>query len=208
MIDSERLYFESERQIAARFGKTVSDQTLWKMMGRKPVESIRVFIHELGLNEKPEPILEMRNKIMREKLKKDLIPMPGLFEIIDRFHTRLYLAISTGAPREFLDIVLDKLGIREKFSVLQTSDDIKNGKPDPEIYLKTCERLGLNSCDCIVLEDSSNGVLSGKNAGCYTMAVPSDYTRGQDFSVADFIADDLLAAQKHIGCLLKNNQKR
>lgn len=208
MIDSERLYIQAENEIAGQFGAEVKKETIWKMMGRKPIESIRVFVHELGLNEKPESILEMRNKIMREKLKKDLIPMPGLFEIIEGFFARLDLAISTGAPKEFLDIVLDKLDIREKFTVLQTSDDILNGKPDPEIYVKTCERLGLKSCDCIVLEDSSNGVLSGNRAGCYTMAVPSDYTREQDFSVADFIALNLLDAQNHIDYLLRANQGR
>jgi HAD superfamily hydrolase (TIGR01509 family) len=198
MIDSERLYFDCERQIAARFNKTVNDRTLWKMMGRKPIESISIFIHELGLNEKPEVILELRDSIMREKLENDVVPMPGLFEIIDRFYRRMELAIATGAPQEFLDIVLDRLGLREKFSMCQTSDNIRNGKPHPETYQKTCQRLGFKSSDCIVLEDSSNGVVSGKGAGCYTIAVPSVYSQGQDFSMADFSAENLIAAREHI----------
>lgn len=202
MIDSERLYFETQRQIAAVFDKAVSDHTLWKMMGRKPIESIGIFIDELKIRENPEKILSLRDRMMREKLKKDLVPMPGLYEIIDCFHPRLKLAIATGAPVEFLDIVLDNLDLKEKFSVCQTSDHVKEGKPHPEIYLKTCRKLGVRGTDCIVLEDSSNGVISAKAAGCYAIAVPSDYSRGQDFSMADCIADNLAAARLHIQGLL------
>jgi HAD superfamily hydrolase (TIGR01509 family) len=203
MIDSERLYFESERQIAARFGKTVSNQILWKMMGRKPIESIRIFIKDLNIPVGDEEILRMRNQMMRDKLKNDLVAMNGLHEIIENFKAKMKLAISTGAPREFLDIVLDKLQLKDVFAFCQTSDDIRNGKPDPEIYIKTCHGLGLNSGQCVVLEDSENGVVAGKRAGCYVIAIPSEYTRGQRFDSADFIADDLIAARKHVNCLLK-----
>lgn len=198
MIDSERLYFESQRQIAYRFGQTVSDQTLWKMMGRKPVESIRIFIKDLNIPVGEEEILGMRNQMMRDKLKNDLVAMDGLYEIIKNFKAKMKLAISTGAPREFLDIVLDKLQLRDVFAFCQTSDDVRNGKPDPEIYIKTCQGLGLHSGQCLVLEDSENGVVAGKRAGCYVIAIPSEYTRGQRFDSADFIADDLLAASQHI----------
>jgi beta-phosphoglucomutase-like phosphatase (HAD superfamily) len=59
--------------------------------------------------------------------------MPGLHHLIDLFYGQMKLAVCTGAEKEFLDIALDKLGIRDKFAVLQSSDDIVNGKPDPEI---------------------------------------------------------------------------
>ena len=202
MIDSERLYFESQREIASLYDKTVNEQTLWKMMGRKPIDSIRIFIEELQLSEKAETVLKLRERMMREKLKKDVVPMPGLFEIVDRFHKQMELAVATGAPQEFLQIVLDKLNLREKFSVIQTSDHVNNGKPHPEIYQKTCRQLGFKNNECIVLEDSSNGVISGKRAGCYVIAVPSDYSLGQDFRVADFVAANLAEAQKHIERLL------
>jgi len=202
MIDSERLYFQVEGEISALYGKNVNKKTLWKMMGRKSIESIRIFVTELNLPEKPEKILEMRDKMMKEKLRTDLEPMPGVFDLIHSFYKCLKLAIATGATQEFLDIVLDKLGIRERFSVLQASDEIIRGKPDPEIYLKTCEKLTLKPAECIVLEDSGNGVRAGKSAGCYTIAVPSEYTEGQDFGWADFVADNLLVAKNHIHAML------
>lgn len=202
MIDSERLYFQTEREIARKFQKNVSNETLGRMMGRKPIESMKLFVEELGLPLSPEEVLETRTRIMHEKMKTELMAMPGLHHILDAFYGRLKLAVCTAAQEEFLDIALDRLNIREKFSALQTSDGIQKGKPDPEIYLAACEKLGLKPQECVVLEDSSNGALAGKRAGSYVIAVPSEYTRGQDFSFADFVAADLFQAEKHIQTLL------
>jgi HAD superfamily hydrolase (TIGR01509 family) len=198
MIDSERLYFKAEREIAGRFDKKVEDRTLWKMMGRKPIESMRIFAEELELTASPDELLKMRDAIMKEQLARDLRPMPGLDRIMTGFQGKLKLAVATGAPGEFLDIVLDQLHARDRFAVLQTSDDIARGKPDPEIYEKTCRRLGLPAGECAVLEDSENGVIAAVKAGCYVIAVPSEYSRTHDFSSADFIARDLFHAAGHI----------
>jgi len=122
----------------------------------------------------------------------------GLFEIINYFFNKLKLAIATGSPKKFMDIVVDQLDIRSKFNVLQSSDEIKKGKPDPEIYLMTADKLLLSPKECIVLEDSTNGALSAKKAGCYTIAVYTDYTKDQDFSFVDYYAKDLIDAKEHI----------
>ncbi len=205
MIDSERLYFQTEREMARRFQKNVKDETLWKMMGRNPIESMKIFVEELELPLTARKALDMRNIIMRKKLRTDLKVMPGLNHILDAFPGKIKLAVCTGAQQEFLDIVVDQLGIREKFAVLQASDEIKKGKPEPDIYLVVCDKLRLEPHDCIVLEDSSNGALAAKQAGCYTIAVPSEYTFGQDFTFVDYIAADLFQAEKHIHDLLQNS---
>ena len=202
MIDSERLYFAAEREMAAAFGKELRDEQLWPLMGRKPIESLRLLREILGIETPPEELLAWRNRLMRGKMSRDLGAMPGLFEILDAFCGRLKLAVATGAQREFLDIALDTLRIRGRFNVLQTADGLERGKPDPEIYLIACRRLGLPPGECLVLEDARNGVLAGKAAGCPVMAVPSDYTRGQDFAEADWVEPDLFAAAKRIEKLL------
>lgn len=202
MIDSERLYFQTEKEIAAQFGKKTKEETFGKMMGRNPLESMNIFKEDLDIPLPAEELLEMRTTIMREKLKSDLVPMPGLMKIIDSFSNKLKMAITTGAQKEFLDIVVDILGLRDKFQVLQPSDEIVKGKPHPEIYLVTCTKLQLKPGECVVLEDSFNGVLAAKKAGCYVIAVPSEYTKEHDFTPADFIAKNLFVAEKHINDLL------
>jgi HAD superfamily hydrolase (TIGR01509 family) len=202
MIDSERLYWEVEKGIARQFGKEVREETLWKMMGRRPIEGMRIFVEDLGLSLTGERALEIRDELMREKYRNESEPMPGLIHILDAFYGRLKLAVCTGAQKEFMEIVVDRLKIRDRFNVLQASDEIRKGKPDPEIYLATCDKLGVPPRQSIVLEDSSNGCLAAKRAGCYTIAVPSEYSRGQDFGCSDFIAADLFSAERHISALL------
>lgn len=202
MIDSERLYWQVEKDMAGNYGKEVKEETLWKMMGRRPIEGMRIFVEDLELPISAEKALALRDARMRGKYRDESEAMPGLFHILDTFIRKLSLAVCTGAQREFMEIVVDRLKIREKFDVLQASDEIKKGKPDPEIYLTTCARLGVDPPKCIVLEDSSNGALAGKRAGCYTIAVPSEYSLGQDFSFVDFVASDLFAAEAHISELL------
>ncbi len=204
MIDSERLYFQAESEMAKTFGVELREETLWKMMGTKPIEGLAIFVKDLKISISAQDALEMRNKIMRKKLQTELEAMPGLFHIIDTFFNRLKLAVCTGAQEEFLDIVVDLLKIREKFDVLQSSDGIAKGKPEPEIYLTTCEKLAVSPQECFVLEDSANGVTAGKRAGCKVIAIPSEYTHFQDFTSADFIAADLFQADQHIQSLLSS----
>ena len=202
MIDSERLYWQVEMELARSYRKEVKQETLWKMMGRRPIEGLRIFVEDLELPISAEEALALRDARMREKYRDESEAMPGLLHILDALYGKLKLAVCTGAQREFMEIVVDRLKIRDKFEVLQASDEIQKGKPEPEIYLTTCEKLGCESQECIVLEDSSNGALAGKRAGCYTIGVPSEYSRGQDFGFVDFVASDLFAAEKHITGLL------
>ncbi len=202
MIDTEIIYHETDRKIAESFGKTVSEETLGKMMGRKPIESYRIFCDDLGIEEPIEQLLKTRYDLVEKMLLQEIKPMPGLFDILDEFKGKMKMAIATGSPHKFLEIALDKLNIREYFDVTQPSDGIVNGKPDPEIYLKVMEKLKLGHEYCIVIEDSSNGARAGKNAGCYTIAVPSEYTYKQDFSFVDYVAIDLKDAREHIKKLL------
>lgn len=205
MVDTETLYFEAEKELARRFDREVKEETLARMMGRKPLESLAIFARELDLSLPPEKLLEMRTEIMRQRLRQNLRPMPGLYTIVNIFYGRLKLAIATGAQQEFLDLIVDTLGLRSKFSVLQASDEIREGKPDPEIYLLTCKKLGISPSEGIVLEDSANGVIAGKRAGCYVIAVPSPQAQGQDFSLAQAVVPNLFSAIPLIENLLSNN---
>ncbi|MBT3751181.1 MAG: HAD-IA family hydrolase, partial [Bacteroidetes bacterium] len=74
------------------------------------------------------------------------------------------------------------------------SDEIVNGKPHPEIFLECASQIEEDPGQGIVLEDSSNGCLAGKKAGCFVIAVPSEYTDHQDFGMADVLVKDLFEA--------------
>ncbi len=194
MIDSESIYWAVGRRIAKSYGKEVSNQTLGRMMGRSPLDSVKLFVRELQLDADPAELLAKREEEVFQLFKQGVTPMPGLREMLDRFRPRYQLAIATSARRPFVDVVLAGLGIADRFAVLQTSDDVVHGKPEPEIYLKAMGKLAVEPSDSVVLEDSSNGALAGKRAGAMVIAVPSIFTKDQDFSFVDFRAEDLFEA--------------
>ncbi|MHA2231988.1 MAG: HAD family hydrolase [Candidatus Hodarchaeales archaeon] len=198
IVDTERLYDAVDHILATEFGKTVDHKIIAQMMGQKPLDAVTIFRDSLELNISPVELLQKRDLILMEKFKTDLSLMPGLYEAITPLHDKYRLAIATGAPQRFVKVILDYFDLWNFFEVIQDSDDILHGKPDPEIFLKTIERLNLIPHDCVVLEDSSNGALAAKRAGCYTVAIPTIYTKQQDFSFADYLAADLIAAKEHI----------
>lgn len=205
MIDSEKVYWAVGRELAREFGREVSDQTLGRMMGRSPIKSMEIYAQDLGLSQSPQELLDVREGRVRQALERGVDPMPGLFEVLEALKPRYKLAIATSAPMYLVDVISRNLNLRPYFDVIQTSDDVTHGKPDPEIYLKAMARLGVPPGECAVLEDSSNGARAGKRSGAYTIAVPSRYTRDQDFSFVDYVAADLKDAASH---LAKMNQQQ
>jgi beta-phosphoglucomutase-like phosphatase (HAD superfamily) len=78
-----------------------------------------------------------------------------------------------------------------RFDFVLAGDMVKNKKPDPEIYLLALERSGLKAEECVVIEDSRNGVISGKAAGMHVVATTNSYTESEDLSRADLVVSCL-----------------
>ncbi len=195
LIDSESIYRKISYRMADDFGKTLHDGIWAKQMGRSPLESLTIFREELGIaSHTAQELVDMRNVMLDEAFRNSLELLPGAMEILDAFRGRLRLAIATGSPRKLMELAMARFGIGEYFEFMLPSDGITRGKPDPQIYLETVSALGLRPEECFVLEDSSNGVVSGHRAGCRVIAVPSIYTRNQDFTLADYVVADLCGA--------------
>ncbi|MFO7616849.1 MAG: HAD family phosphatase [Bacteroidales bacterium] len=202
LIDSEGLYRKVSYEMAGMLGKRLTDEILARQMGRSPLESLRIFRQELGIEtHSAEELTQLRNDLMIREFRNQLLMMPGAKRIIGRFHSRKRLAIATGSPETLVREVMEITGLAGSFEHIQTSDGIRLGKPDPEIYLRAIRAMGLNPEECIVLEDSGNGVMAGHRAGCYVIAVPNTHTRDQDFSRADAVVLDLDGAASLIEVL-------
>lgn len=198
MVDTERLYIASNHDIAARYGKSVGPEVLRQMMGRVPMESMGIFCRALQIEQPAEVILKQRDDLMEARLREGFRTLPGLGELIEYASGRYRLAIATGSPKRFLDIIVDRLQLRDRFEVLQTSDGITQGKPHPEIYLQAMAKLGVAGEQCIVLEDSPNGMKAGRTAGAYVIGVPNEHTRDGDLSAAHVCVRDLHEARQHV----------
>ena len=203
LIDSETIYRKISYKMADDLGKELHDGIWVKQMGRSPIESLAIFRNDLGITtHTAQELVDLRNILLLDSFRNDLQIMPGALEMIHSFHGKMRMSIATGSPRMLMEVAIRQLGLHGYFDYMLPSDDLILGKPDPEIYFKTVHAMGLNPDECIVLEDSSNGALSGHLAGCYVIAVPSEYTKDQDFSFADHVAPDLFEARQRVEDML------
>lgn len=115
---------------------------------------------------------EEKENVYREVYEPDVQAISGLHEVIQTIQQKgLALAIATTAPRKNREFILNKLGLNDAFSVILGDEDVSKGKPDPEIYLKTAEKLNVKPSECLVFEDSPPGVQSGIQAGMSVIGI-------------------------------------
>ena len=109
--------------------------------------------------------------------------------------------MASSSYHELIDAVLVRLGVMDYFEVINSAEDLEHGKPHPEIYLKTARELGVDPTRCLVIEDSMNGIISGKAAKMQVIAVPdATHTPDDRIILADQIEDSLLSLKKSFKC--------
>jgi HAD superfamily hydrolase (TIGR01509 family) len=124
--------------------------------------------------------------------RTELQAMPGLHSSLAFFERKGFrIGLATSGSREQVELVFDRFGIGKYFDAVLTKDDIKHGKPHPEIYLNISALLELEPVQCVVLEDARSGVEAGNAAGCYTIAIINKSNPPQDLSMADAVFDSL-----------------
>jgi HAD superfamily hydrolase (TIGR01509 family) len=112
--------------------------------------------------------------------------MAGVMDYLsDARRLGLKTAIASSSNREWVTGHLERLQLLDFFDCIRTSDDVRNTKPDPELYLSALSCLDLNAEQAIVFEDSPNGILAAKRAGVFAIAVPNRLTNGMVLDRAD-----------------------
>ena len=122
----------------------------------------------------PTEMLGVRTRLVNEWLAESGIqPMPGALACLSELREMgIRVAVATSSQRDWAEKCLSDAGLLGIYDSLQAGDEVKNGKPDPEVFLKSAARLGVAPEECVVVEDSLNGARAGVAAGTYTVMVP------------------------------------
>jgi HAD superfamily hydrolase (TIGR01509 family) len=125
----------------------------------------------------------------------ELPSRPGVARLIDEaIAANITLAICSTSHERAVNLVAERLlGSERKghFSAILAGDVVSKKKPDPEIYDLASQRLDLRPSECVVVEDSRNGLLAAKAAGMYCVVTTNGYTRDEDFTEADLVVSEL-----------------
>lgn len=192
MFNTEHIYDEIGDELLRRRGKLMTAELKRAMIGRRPQESLGVMkeMHEL-LDSIEELIVESQ-ALFFKVAEGRLAPMPGLHDLLDLVEElQLPKAVATSSGIQYVQRVVGPFGLLPRFSTILTAEDVTQGKPHPEIYLKAAQRLGVQPSEMLVLEDSQNGTNAAAAAGAVAVAIPHEHTFHHDFSNATFIAERL-----------------
>ena len=192
MVNTEELYQLVGTELLRRRGKTFDAELLDEMMGRPARVSLQIMIRWHALDATVEELSSETDVIFAEILRERLACMPGLLDLLAALEAAgIPKAIATSSGPRFVANVLSRFSLAPRFAFILTCDDIVEGKPNPEVYLKAAARFGLPPADVLVLEDSFNGCQAAIRAGTFAVAVPGGHSRRHDFGQARLVIDTL-----------------
>jgi len=193
IVDTELVHMRAEMDTAEAFGIKLTHEELIPYQGSSDEQLFGDIIKKRQLDIALEKICaykkDLFNRTMREQ---GATPIEGILDLINEAaRSELKTAIASSSTPDFIDFVVDDLKIRAKFDVLVSGALLAESKPNPEIYLLTAKKLGVNPKDCVVLEDTNNGARAAKAAGMYCIGFRSPHSGVQDFSMVDEIVDSI-----------------
>ena len=140
--------------------------------------------------------MEMGYRLYRDEVELK----SGVKEFLEELKKRgIKIGIATSNDRDMTEMVLEARGILQEFDAIRTSDEVKIGKPAPDVYLKAAEDLGVDPKDCLIFEDVPAGLMAGKSAGMKTCAVADKFSEDQiekKRALADYFIQDYFEVLK------------
>ena len=192
MFDTESAYSVVHEKMFLKRDMVFTLDIKAGFMGRRSHEVMESVREIFGTEESVEALLKEQDDELSGIYTTTVGKLTGLDNLITFLkEKKIRKCIGTSSRGFLVDILLKKHRLGNEFEFIVSGDMVQRGKPDPEIYTKCLTQLNLKGSDCLVLEDSLNGIKAGVSAGCKTCAVPSPFTKHEDFGIADIVAQSL-----------------
>lgn len=192
VVDSEATYREAFYEMLAKLGINTESFDYNVIMGMSDIEIWQHIKSEFKLVQAHETLVsQWKNEKINSLKSGKLKLIDGVQKIIVWSKSQGYsIALATSSDRLIAEFVLNTFDINNLFDYSITGSEIIFGKPNPEIFLKVRDFFSVRSSECIVIEDSKNGVLAAKNADMVCIGFQSPNSLLQDLSKADFVVNE------------------
>ena len=174
MIDSERVTFECYQERLKDMNLTM-DEEFYKTLLGKPIKGIYQRFYDVYGNDFPiQNVIQDVHQLMAERFETEGVPVKkGLVELLHYLKDKNDKTIvATSSNRDRVDKILAQAKITEFFDDSICGDEVTKGKPNPEVFLKSCQKLGVNVDEAIVLEDSEAGIQASYDANIKVICIP------------------------------------
>ena len=194
LVDSMWMWPEIDKEYLGRFGIEYDDNLKNEIDGISFHETAVYFKNKFGISDSIEKICKDWEDMAYDKYKYEVKEKRGCQKFLEQLKSKgIKMGIATSNNRSMVDVVLESLGMKNFFEVITTSDEVKKGKPAPDVYLTTAKLLNVEPKYCLVFEDVVAGIIAGKSAGMKVCAVEDDFTREvrqRKKELSDYYIDD------------------
>ncbi len=191
MIDSEPVHQEANKRVMEELGLLFEESYYAQFVGSTTDYMWDKMIHDFSLSQTPEQLMEMSNRHVTEINGEDGYPeIPEVSQLIRKLsNENLKLAVASSSGRTRIQYILDCMKLQTEFNEIVSGIEVKNPKPAPDTFLKAAELLQVEPSECLVIEDSWNGMKAAKAAGmvCLGYENPESIMDRQNMEYADYI---------------------
>ena len=195
LIDSEPLWGEAAHEIFGRYNFQLTKAQYATTTGMRTKEFVEWWFNHYKIDARHNE--EAENAILQnvvEKVAAKGKALPGVEHIFNFFIQRNFkIGLATSSGKPLIDVVVDKLGIRNFLQSIESAADLPYGKPHPQVYLNCAVALNSHPTQCICFEDSFNGLIAAKAARMKCVVVPAPHdSKNEKFNAADLKISSLI----------------
>lgn len=174
IFDTEKIYHKVWKIIGKEYGYDITEDVIFNMMGLNYESSLNYLTSVFGKNFPFDEIRDKKDLMVKETLKNNPPQIkPGFKELIDYLKSKKKkIALATSTGKEKATKLLKSANISNVFDETVFGDEIKSSKPNPEIFLKAAEKIKTDIKECIIFEDSFNGIKAAYSSGGIPIMIP------------------------------------
>ena len=191
LINSYDAHKRSWQQMAGEYGLKMTDEQFAATFGKPSRDIIAQVWPERAEAHRISEMDDRKEQIFRDRISQQVPEMPGAMKLIHQLRQAGYkLGIGSSGPPQNVQLVTQKLNIVDLLHGTVTGMDVIRGKPDPQVFLLTAEKMNIAPSRCAVIEDAAHGIDAAKRAGMIAVGLTGTVTRAQ-LSHADLVVDEL-----------------
>jgi HAD superfamily hydrolase (TIGR01509 family) len=193
LVDSEQVWDDARRSLAAARGIPWPEEATHAMIGMSSPEWSRYMHEQVGLPESPEEINREVVAWMERLYRAELPVIDGAVDAVRRLGGELRLGLASSSNRPVIDLVLELTGLADAFEATVSSEEVGRGKPAPDVYLEALRRLGVGGSEAVAIEDSHSGIRAAHAAGMRVVAIPNPHfpPDAEALALADVVLESI-----------------
>lgn len=188
IVDSEPIHHKAYENMFKDVGIKVSDALYESYTGQATLPICQHLCKTFDLKESPETLMALKRKHFKYLFDNDdsFQLIDGVLELIQDYHNNgLKLVLASSASMPNINRIFERFNLNQYFVAKLSGADLKASKPHPEIFINAAKASGFKREECIVIEDSTNGIKAANAAGIFCVAFDSKHSKNQDYATAN-----------------------